>query len=47
MLIVAVIAALLAGYVAGLLSFKVKERWCPCCGSNTTHPAREHAGQAR
>lgn len=27
---------LLGGFAAGLLSFKVKSRWCPHCGSTTT-----------
>lgn len=35
MLVLAVIFALLMGFVAGLLSFKVKSRWCPKCGSST------------
>jgi hypothetical protein len=28
-------AALLLGFLAGLLLFKVKSRWCPRCGSTT------------
>lgn len=32
---VAVLSAVLIGYVAGLLSFKVKSRWCPRCGDTT------------
>jgi hypothetical protein len=47
MLIGAVISALLAGYLAGLLSFKVKDRWCPQCGATTSDLARRHAGHAR
>jgi hypothetical protein len=26
-------AALMVGFLTGLLSFKVKTRWCPGCGS--------------
>ena len=44
MVIGVVIAALLTGFLAGLLSFKVKERWCPQCGSTTT---RFTAGRVR
>jgi hypothetical protein len=29
-------SALLVGFLAGLLSFKVKSRWCPHCGAMTT-----------
>jgi hypothetical protein len=36
MLVGAVVAAILLGYLAGLLSFKVKARWCPRCGALTT-----------
>ncbi|WP_412752258.1 hypothetical protein [Krasilnikovia sp. M28-CT-15] len=28
--------ALMVGFLGGLLSFKVKQRWCPRCGSLTT-----------
>jgi hypothetical protein len=28
-----VVAALVIGFLAGLLSFKVKTRWCPACGA--------------
>ena len=46
-LIGAVVSALLMGYLAGLLSFKVKDRWCPHCGATTTDLARQRAGRAR
>ena len=46
-LIGAVVAALLVGFLAGLLSFKVKDRWCPHCGATTSDLARQHAGPAR
>ncbi len=45
MLIGSVLAALVMGYIAGLLSFKVKARWCPRCGemtSDLTHRQVEH-----
>lgn len=35
MVIAAVIAALLLGFTVGLLSFRVKSRWCPECGATT------------
>lgn len=28
-------ATLMIGFSVGLLSFKVKSRWCPHCGSTT------------
>lgn len=40
MLTVSVIAALLVGYLAGLVSFKVKARWCPGCGETTVELSR-------
>jgi hypothetical protein len=46
-LIGAVISALLVGYLAGLLSFKIKDRWCPHCGATTSELARQRAGHAR
>lgn len=30
--LVTVVVALLLGFLAGLLSFKVKSRWCASCG---------------
>jgi hypothetical protein len=33
MVIGAVVAALVLGFLAGLLSFKIKVRWCPRCGA--------------
>jgi hypothetical protein len=33
---IAATSALLVGFLAGLISFKVKSRWCPHCGSMTT-----------
>ncbi|RNL87705.1 hypothetical protein EFE23_26710 [Micromonospora solifontis] len=40
-----VLAALVVGYVAGLVSFKIKDRWCPQCGSTTI--ARDQVRRAR
>jgi hypothetical protein len=28
-----VLAALVVGFLAGLLSFRIKTRWCPSCGA--------------
>jgi hypothetical protein len=36
MVAVAVTSALLVGFLAGLISFKIKSRWCPHCGAMTT-----------
>jgi hypothetical protein len=33
---IAATSALLVGFLAGLVSFKVKSRWCPHCGAMTT-----------
>ncbi|MBX7265541.1 hypothetical protein KIF24_05440 [Micromonospora sp. Llam7] len=35
MIIVSVVAALAVGFLAGLLAFKVRTRWCPSCGATT------------
>jgi len=35
MLVAAVMAAVVLGYLGGLLSFKIKSRWCPECGATT------------
>lgn len=37
-LVMAALAALL-GYLAGLLSFKVKSRWCAACGAVKSCPS--------
>jgi hypothetical protein len=34
-LYLAVVAALILGFLAGLLTFRVKSRWCPQCGATT------------
>ena len=36
MVAVAATSALLVGFLTGLISFKVKSRWCPQCGAMTT-----------
>jgi hypothetical protein len=33
---IAATSALLVGFLAGLISFKIKSRWCPQCGAMTT-----------
>ena len=40
MVVGAVGAALVAGFVTGLVTFKVKDRWCPGCGATTSELAR-------
>jgi hypothetical protein len=45
----AVVSAVVLGYLAGLLSFKVKSRWCPQCGATTLarddHPMHKAAAK--
>ena len=36
--LLSVISAILLGYLAGLLSFKVKSRWCGGCGTIKSCP---------
>jgi hypothetical protein len=45
MFIAAVAAALVLGFLTGLLAFRVKSRWCPECGATTValRARREHA----
>lgn len=41
------VAALVIGFLAGLLAFKTKSRWCPRCGSLTFVAVPEcHGDQA-
>jgi hypothetical protein len=35
---VTIILTMLLGFLAGLLSFKVKSRWCPTCGAVKSCP---------
>lgn len=32
LLLTLTLAALFLGFLAGLLTFRVKQRWCPACG---------------
>ena len=34
MVVIAVAASLVVGFVGGLLSLKAKNRWCPGCGAS-------------
>jgi hypothetical protein len=47
MVIGSVFAALFLGFLAGLLAFKTKSRWCPECGATTLaiEERRKVAGQ--
>jgi len=47
MFVGAVVAAVVLGYLAGLVSFKVKSRWCPECGATTskTPPLSQRAAR--
>ena len=50
MFVGAVMSAVVLGYLAGLLSFKVKSRWCPHCGGTTTSDLarqQQHAEHVR
>jgi hypothetical protein len=38
-MVFALVGAGLLGFAAGLLSFKVKSRWCPHCGVTLVCPA--------
>ena len=38
MMVTTVAAALVVGFLGGLLSFKVKLRWCRRCGTTLTCP---------
>jgi hypothetical protein len=40
--LVITVAALLVGYLAGLLTFKRSNRWCPACGSSLVCAAKCH-----
>ena len=44
-LALAVSAALLIGFLAGLIGLRIRRRWCPVCGSTLTCPdLRFHLG---
>lgn len=36
------IAALVLGFLSGLLAFRVKQRWCAHCGATLACPDRAH-----
>jgi hypothetical protein len=42
-----VVAALVLGYLAGLLTFKVKQHWCGVCGATLVCPEPHHHRPAR
>jgi hypothetical protein len=42
---IAYAACVLTGFLAGLLAFKTKDRWCPACGNTTVRIRREHEGR--
>ena len=35
-IVFAVMGAVIFGFLAGLLAFRIKNRWCPSCGATTT-----------
>lgn len=41
MIVLAVISALVLGFLAGLFAFRVKSRWCPVCGNDTVTLANQ------
>ena len=52
MFIVAVVSALVLGFMAGLFAFKSKDRWCPECGATKVEkalmaPALSRAARAK
>lgn len=46
LMIAAALAALAAGFLAGLLTFRKAQHWCPDCGSHLACPDR-HRHQPR
>ena len=42
-LAVAVAAAATLGFLAGLLTFKARQRWCPVCGASLECPVHQAA----
>jgi hypothetical protein len=47
MIVGAVVAALVLGFLAGLFAFRVKSRWCPECGATTSAERPQPAGARR
>jgi hypothetical protein len=41
-LAIAALVASLIGFLAGLLTFRAKQRWCPECGLTLTCPVHHH-----
>jgi hypothetical protein len=41
MIFLAVVPALVLGFLAGLFAFRVKNRWCPMCGNETVKLANQ------
>jgi hypothetical protein len=46
-ILAAVLLAILVGFLAGLLTFKVKTRWCPNCGAVKSCPRCARPGLPR
>jgi NADH pyrophosphatase NudC (nudix superfamily) len=42
MTVSAALAGAILGFLAGLLSFRVKSRWCPTCGDWTFERSADH-----
>jgi ABC-type branched-subunit amino acid transport system permease subunit len=42
MIVFAVVGAVIFGFLAGLLAFRVKSRWCPACGTTTSALVDRH-----
>ena len=40
-------AALIVGFLAGLLTFRRASHWCPICGVTLACPEPDHARRAR
>jgi hypothetical protein len=45
-ILVAILAALVVGFLDGLFAFKVKSRWCPVCGTSTVTLQHRHEQRA-
>lgn len=39
MIVFALVGVALLGFLAGLLGFRLKRRWCPECGAMTVPPS--------
>jgi hypothetical protein len=47
MIIAAAVATWVLGFLAGLLAFRVKSRWCPECGATTVRLAERQQAAAK